>query len=488
MVTVSASVQNSLIAGASGACVALLVSWIAIVRQKSLSRKRHDLRVFTPAVLHEAEEKSPEGSSPSLRQPSRPPSAGSMRPPTPSHIRRKTDLTNGPTAQPTGPCTNELVTKLVLTGGPCGGKTTALARLKEYFESRGFRVFIAPEAATNLFTNGMSPSDLRSDEDVRHFQVQLMAMQIFFEDCFARMAARTGVKSVVICDRALMDGKAYSSPDCWREVLLLQGLDETSARDARYNGVFHLTTAANGAEAFYTSENNPARSEEPDAARALDDRIKAAWQGHPFHVILHNEAGGFEGKMRCLISEVSRLVGLPTTTRKARKFLLSRPPSSQMFLTAGIVTKVFTIEKIYPLRHQHGADEEGGYSFVRRRASEEGYASYGETRVLYIEGEKVETKRVLSEHEYAMAMQAADPARHIIRTVRTNFTWGKSVIYMEKHLQPFSELCILYVQTDPQLDQAKLQLPPFIEQYVEAEVTGQSEYSSYSLSLVKGHV
>jgi Flp pilus assembly CpaF family ATPase len=35
---------------------------------------------------------------------------------------------------------------IVLTGGPCGGKTTALDRLSGYLRERGFRVFTVPEA------------------------------------------------------------------------------------------------------------------------------------------------------------------------------------------------------------------------------------------------------------------------------------------------------------------------------------------------------
>jgi|TARA_B110001469_G_C9548323_1_gene272093 hypothetical protein len=38
--------------------------------------------------------------------------------------------------------------------------------------------------------------------------------------------------------------------------------------------------------------------------------------------VLYNGEGGFEGKLRALIASVSRLVGLPATGRKARKFLL----------------------------------------------------------------------------------------------------------------------------------------------------------------------
>ena len=47
--------------------------------------------------------------------------------------------------------------KFVMTGGPCAGKTTAIARLQAFLSERGFRVFVAPEAATILFLVRASP-------------------------------------------------------------------------------------------------------------------------------------------------------------------------------------------------------------------------------------------------------------------------------------------------------------------------------------------
>ena len=47
------------------------------------------------------------------------------------------------------------VHKLVLTGGPCGGKTTAQNRLATFFESLGWRVFRVPETATILLNGGV---------------------------------------------------------------------------------------------------------------------------------------------------------------------------------------------------------------------------------------------------------------------------------------------------------------------------------------------
>lgn len=50
--------------------------------------------------------------------------------------------------------------KIVLTGGPCAGKTTAMARLSSFLRARNFRVYTVPEAATLLFGNGATFLDL----------------------------------------------------------------------------------------------------------------------------------------------------------------------------------------------------------------------------------------------------------------------------------------------------------------------------------------
>ena len=47
--------------------------------------------------------------------------------------------------------------KIVLTGGPCSGKSTALSNIKETLENLGYNVFIVNEAATELINNGIKP-------------------------------------------------------------------------------------------------------------------------------------------------------------------------------------------------------------------------------------------------------------------------------------------------------------------------------------------
>ena len=63
--------------------------------------------------------------------------------------------------------------KLVLTGGPCGGKTTGQARLSTFFENLGWKVFRVPEAATVLLAGGVNFAEL-TENSAEKFQVRLI--------------------------------------------------------------------------------------------------------------------------------------------------------------------------------------------------------------------------------------------------------------------------------------------------------------------------
>ena len=87
-------------------------------------------------------------------------------------------------------------------------------------------------------------------------------------------------KVLIVCDRGALDNKAYMTDAEFASVLESMGLNEVELRDS-YDAVFHLVTAAKGAEKFYTTANNVARTETVEQAAALDDKLIAAWTGHP---------------------------------------------------------------------------------------------------------------------------------------------------------------------------------------------------------------
>lgn len=81
------------------------------------------------------------------------------------------------------------------------------------------------------------------------------------EDHFCELADITGEPTVILCDRGVMDGKAYMKPEGWQVLLDENGFNIVNLRDKRYDAVIHLVTAADGADEYYQLENNTARYE-----------------------------------------------------------------------------------------------------------------------------------------------------------------------------------------------------------------------------------
>lgn len=57
-------------------------------------------------------------------------------------------------------------------------------------------------------------------------------------------------------------------------------MDELSLRDGRYDGIFHLVTAACEAEEHYSLDNNEARTESVEVARDVRRSIRVGHVGH----------------------------------------------------------------------------------------------------------------------------------------------------------------------------------------------------------------
>lgn len=80
--------------------------------------------------------------------------------------------------------------RIVLTGGPCAGKTSALSEVKARLEALGFLVLCVPENATLLFGGGVPfPSD---EASAFTLQKNLLNMQMAIEDAFINIAEQSG--------------------------------------------------------------------------------------------------------------------------------------------------------------------------------------------------------------------------------------------------------------------------------------------------------
>lgn len=207
-----------------------------------------------------------------------------------------------------------------VTGGPCGGKSTFLARAVRLLAEQGVRAVVLSETATEFFLANLTPEALGRMK----FQVELIQYSQMREDYYRgiaqRFAKNPGERLVLLCDRGLLDAAAYVTPGEFERILEEVGTTRQSLLQ-RYDLVVHLVTAACGAEDFYTLENNAVRSESSNEARRLDVKTQMAWLGHPNHFVIDNSTG-FDEKVRRALQVLARKVGMPEPLETERKFLL----------------------------------------------------------------------------------------------------------------------------------------------------------------------
>jgi len=198
---------------------------------------------------------------------------------------------------------------IVITGGPCSGKTTGLIRLRAMLAASGYKVLVSPESATKLIMGGIVPGETRG-LSAAEFQRHILLDTLTQEQCYISAAQHyrdLGGKVVVLCDRGAIDGMAYAGESAFREILSRLGLTPQQVCEKRYHAVMHLTTAALGAEAHYTLANNAARMETLEEAREMDHRILQAWQRHPHPRVIDNSTD-FEQKIERLFAEVTAVL------------------------------------------------------------------------------------------------------------------------------------------------------------------------------------
>lgn len=185
-----------------------------------------------------------------------------------------------------------LVSKICLTGGPCGGKSSALVYVENQLVKLGYNVIIINEAATELKQNGMINTKC-SDID---FATLIVKYQLHREIEAENSARKSKEKYVILSDRSAIEPAVYVGYSVLSDILQTYNKNIITVRDS-YDLVLHLTTTAKGAEEYYTIDNNETRTENIEEARKLDDKLLQLWKNHPNRVIISNFKEGFDYKL-----------------------------------------------------------------------------------------------------------------------------------------------------------------------------------------------
>ena len=366
------------------------------------------------------------------------------------------------------PCSEKQLTKIVITGGPCAGKTTAMSWIQNAFTKLGYAVLFVDETATQLITGGAAPWLSTSNRD---FQLRLLRLQQAKEKAFSEIGMTMKAnKILVVCDRAAMDNCAYMTDQEFGWVMKQMNTSKIALRD-QYDAVFHLVTAAKGAEKYYTLANNQARTETVEQAAALDDKLIAAWTGHPHFRIIDNSTG-FEEKMRRLIKEITSFLGEPTPMEIERKYLIVRPCLQAL-------EKLPNCEKVDIVQTYLKSGDPGEERRIRQRGSGGSYI-YFMTRKKKADGiRRVEIEERLSQEEYISLLVEADPAYRTIHKQR--YCLSENGLYYEIDIYPeWKDKAIMEIELHSE-DQ-EVVFPEEID--VIREVTGDPAYSNHELARI----
>ena len=361
------------------------------------------------------------------------------------------------------------IKKIVLTGGPCAGKTTALVKITEYFSGFGYKVFNVPEVPTIYSTAGWNY--LTPNRDL-YYQGEraILETQLALENQFMKLAEVCSKPVLIVCDRGAMDISAYIKPEEREEITRMAGTNSNALRES-YDAVLHLVSAADGAEQYYTTATNATRYEQANEeglriARELDKNVIKTWTGHP-HLRVINNHDDFENKLNRVITEISKVVGLPQPVQEERIFrveLIGDIPEC----SESLITQTYLVA------------EPGCEVRLRRREWSGGkVVNVHRSKKRISDTEIIETERQIDNNLYEQMLQQADPYRATIRKKRQSFIWKGQFFEIDTFLEPLDNLVMM--ETKGVTEKETVNFPPFVK--VLEDVTGNTRYLNYNLAL-----
>lgn len=282
------------------------------------------------------------------------------------------------------------VLKIALTGGPCGGKTTSLTTIEEKFTEKGYEVIIVQEAATQLINSGHKPAN-NSAKEIYEFQRKIMQKQFELEEEAERKAEQTNKPAIIICDRGLLDNKAYMSKTAYKKLVREFKTTQFDLLN-RYDLVMHLKTAADGKEEIYETEkgNNKARSETAEEAREKDAKTLEAWLGHDNLKIFGNDTD-FETKIEGTLIEIHKMLKTSYPIQKQEKYLVTAFDMEALIKKHPVTIRI----------EQYAMLTEFGEVMYRKsiKGSETKYTKITKTDT-QDEGERIVTRKIITKKEY----------------------------------------------------------------------------------------
>lgn len=373
---------------------------------------------------------------------------------------------------------NNRVYRVVLCGGPCGGKTTGQARLRTFFESIGWKVFRVTASESIMASGGVKAADSRNtDKTLAKFYENILVMKMQLEKSYFDLAAMSKSDCLIICDGGTMDIKARMSPEQWKQILADNDWNEVDLRDSRYNQVVHMVSTADastGRRRHFSSHEGM----DIATARQLDLAVSQAWIGHPYYDVIDNSTG-FDRKLVRMIAAVCDRLDIEygdrlSTDSYKRKFFINRLPD----------VSVFPKFQDFAMVHDYLVTPNQKMQARIDRRGQNGNWTYTHTVRCPLKHSPLgpELKMQVTARKYQLLLAQKDSAHYTVNTTRRCFLWNNQYFQLDVYEEPcpprIKGLILLETYTSNRAED--FELPPFLE--VRCEVTGDLDYSMFNLS------
>lgn len=364
-----------------------------------------------------------------------------------------------------------MIKKIVLTGGPCAGKSTALSKLENYLLEKGYAVLIVAESATELIQGGIRPFGNQALYGV-DFQGIILDYQLNKEKTYEQAAnylEATGRNVIILYDRGLLDNKAYLDIVDWKKLLKARNLCENDLKE-NYDLVVHMVTAAKGRKDAYTLQNNQARTETIEEAIALDKRTMQAWSGHTNLKIVDN-SGSFEEKIDNVLEECLKIIGDKTLIREQRKFLVDPTKldldNFKNFYTKSVIQQFYFQKENSPYEYRIRKKEIEGKNYYSLTIQEK--LGSGKSRLIH--------EKKLSVDDYLAYLKSDAPISSISKT-RYTFLYEKEYVRLDLFEDGFTLL-----EIEPMSKAKEIEIPAGIN--IIKEVSNEASYQNQELAKIK---
>lgn len=343
--------------------------------------------------------------------------------------------------------------RVVITGAPCSGKTKIIDMLYEYYKKRLDDVFVCPEAASQLITEGSSRNN------VILFQKNVFKRQCDNEKYINKQLKKCqGDIALVLYDRGLVD--CYSYVDDIHEFA-----DEVNCSVLKSYCNYDMAIMLEICDKQYF-ENNGERIENYQKCLQLQDRIKDVYVGHPHLRYIKNQ-NIIADKFELVKDEIDFLF---EGKEIEKKFLIKYPDIDRLWKLKPFKAE---ISQTYLLSSV-------GSHRIRKRGANGEYI-YFETLKIRISGSSCyEDEKIINEDEYNELLKNADPDKKTINKYRYCFLYdGK---YFELDIFDFwNDRAFLEIELKDINE--KYVLPPFIE--VIKDVSDDEHYKNNYLAGLK---